>query len=48
MEVILEQELSYLELAKAKIKIQIDIGYDDAVTPGPIDAHYPVFIQFIR
>ncbi|QLZ67804.1 nucleotidyl transferase AbiEii/AbiGii toxin family protein [Legionella sp. PC1000] len=32
------------ELAKAKIKIQIDIGYGDAVTPGPIDAHYPVLL----
>lgn len=28
------------ELAKAKIKIQIDIGYGDAVTPEPIDADY--------
>ncbi|MCW8385496.1 nucleotidyl transferase AbiEii/AbiGii toxin family protein [Legionella pneumophila serogroup 1] len=33
------------ELAKAKIKIQIDIGYGDAVTPGPIDANYPVLIS---
>ncbi|MCZ4806684.1 nucleotidyl transferase AbiEii/AbiGii toxin family protein [Legionella pneumophila] len=33
------------ELAKAKIKIQIDIGYGDAVTPGPIDAHYPVLLN---
>lgn len=33
------------ELAKAKIKIQIDIGYGDAVTPGPIDAHYPVLFS---
>ncbi|HAT7943152.1 TPA: nucleotidyl transferase AbiEii/AbiGii toxin family protein [Legionella pneumophila] len=33
------------ELAKAKIKIQIDIGYSDAVTPGPIDAHYPVLLS---
>lgn len=32
------------ELAKARIKIQIDIGYGDAVTPGPIDANYPVLI----
>ncbi|WP_115711001.1 nucleotidyl transferase AbiEii/AbiGii toxin family protein [Legionella sainthelensi] len=32
------------ELAKAKIKIQIDIGYGDAVTPGPIDAHYHVLL----
>jgi hypothetical protein len=33
------------ELAKAKIKIQIDIGYGDAVTPGPVDAHYPVLLS---
>ena len=33
------------ELAKAKIKIQIDIGYGDAVTPGPIEAHYPVLLN---
>lgn len=33
------------ELAKAKIKIQIDIGYGDAVTPGPIDAYYPVLLS---
>lgn len=33
------------ELAKAKIKIQIDIGYGDAVTPGPIDTHYPVLLN---
>lgn len=35
------------ELAKAKIKIQIDIGYGDAVTPGPIEAHYPVLLNDI-
>lgn len=33
------------ELSKARIKIQVDIGYGDAVTPGPIDAHYPVLIS---
>ncbi|WP_133140698.1 nucleotidyl transferase AbiEii/AbiGii toxin family protein [Legionella genomosp. 1] len=33
------------ELAKAKIKIQIDIGYGDAVTPEPVDAHYPVLLS---
>ncbi|CCD09715.1 TPA: nucleotidyl transferase AbiEii/AbiGii toxin family protein [Legionella pneumophila] len=33
------------ELAKAKIKIQVDIGYGDAVTPGPIDANYPVLLS---
>lgn len=35
------------ELANARIKIQIDIGYGDAVTPGPIDASYPVLIKDI-
>jgi hypothetical protein len=35
----------FAELAKARIKIQVDIGYGDAVTPGPIDAHYPVLIR---
>jgi hypothetical protein len=33
------------ELAKAKIKIQVDIGYGDAVTPGPIEANYPVLLS---
>ena len=33
------------ELAKARCKIQIDIGFGDAVTPGPIDAIYPVLIN---
>lgn len=33
------------ELAKAKIKIQIDIGYGDAVSPSPIDAHYPLLLN---
>ena len=33
------------ELAKARVKIQVDIGYGDAVTPGPIEAVYPVLIE---
>jgi predicted nucleotidyltransferase component of viral defense system len=32
------------ELAKARCKTQIDIGFGDAVTPGPIDATYPVLL----
>ena len=32
------------ELARARCKTQIDIGFGDAVTPGPIDAVYPVLI----
>lgn len=32
------------EIAKARCKTQIDIGFGDAVTPGPVDATYPVLI----
>lgn len=32
------------ELAKARCKTQIDIGFGDAVTPGPVHAVYPVLI----
>ncbi|HEY5582580.1 MAG TPA: nucleotidyl transferase AbiEii/AbiGii toxin family protein [Rhodoferax sp.] len=32
------------ELARAKCRTQIDIGFGDAVTPGPIQAKYPVLI----
>ena len=32
------------ELAKARCKTQIDIGFGDAVTPGPVDATYPVLM----
>lgn len=35
----------YAELSKARIKIQVDIGYGDVVTPGPIDSNYPVLIS---
>ncbi len=33
------------KIAKARCKTQIDIGFGDAVTPGPIDATYPVLID---
>lgn len=33
------------ELAKARCKTQIDIGFGDAVTPGPVQATYPVLIE---
>jgi hypothetical protein len=33
------------ELAKARCKTQIDIGFGDAVTPGPVHAVYPVLIE---
>ncbi len=32
------------ELARARCKVQIDIGFGDAVTPGPVDAAYPVLL----
>jgi hypothetical protein len=32
------------ELARARCKTQIDVGFGDAVTPGPVDAVYPVLI----
>jgi hypothetical protein len=32
------------ELARARCKAQIDVGFGDAVTPGPVDAVYPVLI----
>jgi predicted nucleotidyltransferase component of viral defense system len=35
----------FAELSKARIKIQVDIGFGDVVTPGPIDANYPVLIK---
>lgn len=33
------------EIAKARCKTQIDIGFGDAVTPGPVQAVYPVLIN---
>jgi hypothetical protein len=32
------------ELARVRCKTQIDIGFGDAVTPGPVDSVYPVLI----
>lgn len=32
------------DIAKARCKTQIDVGFGDAVTPGPVDAVYPVLI----
>ncbi|MBT2336354.1 nucleotidyl transferase AbiEii/AbiGii toxin family protein [Variovorax paradoxus] len=31
-------------IARARCKTQIDVGFGDAVTPGPVDAVYPVLI----
>ena len=33
------------ELAKARCKTQIDIGFGDAVTPGPVQSEYPVLLK---
>lgn len=33
------------DLAKARVKTQIDIGFGDAVTPAPVYANYPVLIE---
>jgi Nucleotidyl transferase AbiEii toxin, Type IV TA system len=32
------------ELAKARCKTQIDVGFGDAVTPSPVDSVYPVLL----
>jgi predicted nucleotidyltransferase component of viral defense system len=32
------------ELAGARVKTQVDIGFGDAVTPGPVHAVYPVLL----
>lgn len=32
------------EISKARCKTQVDIGFGDAVTPGPVTASYPVLI----
>jgi len=33
------------ELAKARTKVQIDIGFGDAVTPAPVQSSYPVILK---
>lgn len=33
------------ELAGARVKTQLDIGFGDAVTPGPVQAVYPVMLD---
>lgn len=33
------------ELAMARCKTQIDVGFGDAVTPGPVDSVYPVLLN---
>jgi len=36
----------FTNLAKARIPFQIDIGYGDAVSPGPEEAQLPSFLDF--
>lgn len=33
------------EIAKARCKTQIDVGFGDAVTPAPVDSVYPVLLD---
>jgi transposase InsO family protein len=33
------------DLARARCKTQIDVGFGDAVTPAPVDAVYPVLLD---
>jgi predicted nucleotidyltransferase component of viral defense system len=33
------------DLAKARCKTQIDVGFGDAVTPAPVDSVYPVLLE---
>lgn len=33
------------ELAGARLRTQVDIGFGDAVTPGPVEAVYPVLLD---
>ena len=33
------------DLAMARCKTQIDVGFGDAVTPGPVDSVYPVLLD---
>ncbi|RAS09184.1 nucleotidyl transferase AbiEii/AbiGii toxin family protein [Cupriavidus alkaliphilus] len=33
------------EVARARCRVQVDIGFGDAITPGPVDAAYPVLLD---
>lgn len=37
--------LIYAEINKARCKTQIDIGFGDAVVPGPVQLNYPVMLS---
>jgi nucleotidyltransferase AbiEii toxin of type IV toxin-antitoxin system len=32
-------------LEKAQIPVQIDIGFGDTITPGPVETHYPALLD---
>ncbi len=34
------------ELAQARIPVQIDIGFADAITPAPVEREFPVLLEF--
>ena len=36
----------HAELAKARIPMQIDIGFGDVVVPGPTEVEYPTLLDF--
>ena len=33
-------------LANARLPLQVDVGFGDAITPGPIDIEYPTLLEF--
>ena len=33
-------------LGTAEVKLQVDVGYGDVVTPGPVDLEYPSLLDF--
>ena len=36
------------KLAKARIPMQIDIGFGDVIVPRPIEIEYPAMLEFPR
>ncbi len=36
----------HANLAGARVRIQIDIGFGDVITPGPVEMDYPVLLKF--
>ena len=33
-------------LGEARIPLQVDIGFGDVITPGPVEVEYPTFLDF--